>query len=375
MTCVPVLPQSGRLSFLRPAAPLACAAALVMALAGAYPGLRAAQASTPSVCNIETPERIVAVGDVHGAYDRFVAILRTAGILDNRDRWIGGRTRFVQVGDVLDRGPDSRRALDLLRRLERDAARAGGAVHALLGNHEVMRMVGDWRYVSDGEYAAFRDANSTGRREQVFKASADAEAERMRREGKDYDEVAFREKFLKDVPLGAIEMRQAFGPNGEYGRWLRTHDTIIRINGIVFVHGGIAPSTASMGCEETNATVRREITGPDLRATPFSSSDAGPLWYRGLAEESEGAFAPTLTAILTQMGARAIVIGHTVSIGRMAARFEGRVVQIDTGMLSDFFPGGVASALEIHGETVSAIYADRREVVRLAPRETPALAH
>src|SRR3990170_6802605 len=97
-------------------------------------------------CEIDRIERIVAVGDVHGAYDQLVDILRTAGLLDARMRWSGRRTHLVQLGDVVDRGPDSRKVLDLLRRIEGDARRAGGAVHVLLGNHEVMRMLGDFRY-------------------------------------------------------------------------------------------------------------------------------------------------------------------------------------------------------------------------------------
>src|SRR6188768_2119025 len=133
------------------------ATALTVTLPWPEPGLAAQEAS---VCNLQTAERIVAVGDIHGGYDRFVAVLRAAGVINNRDRWSGGRTVFVQTGDVVDRGPDSRRALDLLRRLERDAERDGGRVYALLGNHEVMRMVGDWRYVSEREYAAFRTIDS-----------------------------------------------------------------------------------------------------------------------------------------------------------------------------------------------------------------------
>jgi len=322
------------------------------------------------------------VGDVHGAYDGFVAILRAAGLLDGRDRWIGGRTVLVQTGDVLDRGPDSRRALDLLKRLERDADRAGGKVYALLGNHEVMRLVGDWRYVSAGEYAAFRNGDSEELRDRAYQIAAGNAAQQARRDGKPYDAAAFRARFVNEIPLGSLEMGQAFGPRGEYGRWLRKHDTIIRINGIVFLHGGVSPSAAAMGCEAINATVRREIAGPppsaETAASLFASSDTGPVWYRGLAQEPETAFAPTLTSVLGQLGARAIVVGHTVSPGRIAARFNGRVVQIDTGMLAMLdgtaFPGGGASALEIQGDTTAAaIYVDRREPLQFPARETPAV--
>src|SRR5580765_5834762 len=100
-------------------------------------------------------DRIVAVGDVHGDYDQLVAVLRSAGLIDEQGTWSGGKTHLVQNGDVLDRGPDSRKAMDLLMRLEKQAAEAGGFVHALIGNHEAMNVYGDLRYVSREEFAAF----------------------------------------------------------------------------------------------------------------------------------------------------------------------------------------------------------------------------
>src|SRR5262245_19810729 len=88
-------------------------------------------------CDVRTAERVVAVGDVHGAFDPFVSILRAANLIDARNRWSGGKAVLVQTGDVVDRGADSRKALDLLRKLEGEARRAGGAVYPLLGNHEL----------------------------------------------------------------------------------------------------------------------------------------------------------------------------------------------------------------------------------------------
>ena len=119
------------------------AALLALAVAGARPAAqpRAPQAPGSFPCDVQTTERIVAVGDIHGAFDQFVAILRAAGIIDKRNRWSGKKAVLVQTGDVLDRGPDSRKALDLLRKLEGEAQRAGGRVYALLGNHELMRLV------------------------------------------------------------------------------------------------------------------------------------------------------------------------------------------------------------------------------------------
>src|SRR6266566_4929528 len=115
--------------------------------------LRAQPVSAP--CDVTGIEHIVAIGDVHGAYDRLTQILRAAGLADDQLHWSGAKTHLVQAGDILDRGPDSRKAEDLLRRLTDEAAAAGGQVHMLLGNHEVMRMLGDMRYTTPGEYQAF----------------------------------------------------------------------------------------------------------------------------------------------------------------------------------------------------------------------------
>ena len=317
--------------------------------------LAATVARAASSCEWEAVEHVVAVGDVHGAYDRYVEMLTVAGVIDANGRWAGGSTHFVQLGDVVDRGPDSRKALDFLRRLEREAQSAGGRVHVLLGNHEVARMLGDLRLTALAEYEAFAASGSEALRERFLQTLKPAE----------------RDEALKQTPLGQIEMRQAFGRDGEYGKWLRQLPVTVKINGIVFVHGGISPAVAPLGCSAINDQVRRELTS-DLdktRTAPLASLAArvdGPLWYRGLTQEPD-AFAPQVTDILSKLGARAIVIGHTVSTtGRIGTRFDGRVVQLDTGMQRAYVPNGRASALEIRGGEATAIYVDRREPVAIA---------
>ncbi len=323
-------------------------------------------------CDFTTTERVVAVGDVHGAHSQFVAILRAAGLINNRDRWIGGRAVLIQTGDVLDRGDDSRKTIELLRRLERDAARAGGQVVALAGNHEVMRLAGDWRYVSPAEIAAYRDADSIQRRDTVRALMAEAAATRARDEGRPFELAKFREEFLRDVPLGLIEMKQALVPGHQYGDWLRARRTVVKVNGVLFLHGGVSDEVASLGCPVINATIGREMKSMPVAAgevaTLLSTSETGPLWYRGMASEPEEAFAPMLESILRRMDARAVVIGHTPAVGRITPRFGGRVVQIDAGMLAGkFFPGGVPAALEMRGDTFTALYLDRRETLGPIP--------
>jgi predicted MPP superfamily phosphohydrolase len=328
-------------------------------------------------CDVRTSDRIVAVGDVHGAYEPFATILRAAGLIDQRERWTGGRAVLIQTGDVLDRGPDSRKVVDLLRKLERDASRAGGRVVALLGNHELMRLIGDWRYVSAGEYAAFRTGGSSDLRARALeKLSAEAAA-KAKNERQVFDAGAFRQQFEQEAPLGALEMRLAFDEKGEYGRWVRTRPAVAQVNDLVFLHGGVNEHAAELGCAGINDAIQKDMTSlplpPERVAALFATSDTGPLWYRGLALDAEATLGPVLDMTLRRLQARAVVIGHTsVLPGSIATRLGGKVVLIDTGMLDGtFFPKGVASALEIKDGALTAIYSDRREPVTAPALQEP----
>jgi hypothetical protein len=231
-----------------------------------------------------------------------------------------------------------------------------------------MRLLGDLRDVSQEEYAAFRVGTSEETRDRVYEKVSATAAAQAKATGQKFDDAAHRSRFLQETPLGAIEMLIEFGPKGEYGRWLRTHDTMVKINGIVFVHGGINAATSMLGCNGVNDKVRAELSAAATATDPnaLSNSETGPLWYRGLASDPEEKIAPELEMTLERLGAQAIVVGHTVSGSRsIVTRFGGRVFQIDTGMLNGkFFPKGRASALEIHGDTLTAIYEDGRQEIK-----------
>jgi len=327
---------------------LAAWLAVICAAPASQTGLSAR--ATP--CEFDKAERIVAVGDVHGAYDRFQEILRAAGVIDERLRWTGGKTHLVQTGDILDRGADSRQALEFLRRLGRDAERAGGRVHALIGNHEAMRLLGNYRYVVPGEYEAFTTPESKDTRKFIIEKSPPEE----------------REKLEEQTPLGMIEMIRAFGADQDLGTYVRSLNAVVKINGILFLHGGISPTVAAMSCGEINDTVRREL-GRDLEKTkkaPLASLTAredGPLWYRGLANEPE-TFAPQVKQILETQRARALVVGHSAYPGPIRSRFDKTVFLIDTGMQPSYVPTGRASALEIRGEVFTAIYTDSKQIIK-----------
>jgi hypothetical protein len=305
-------------------------------------------------CEFDGVPRIVAVGDVHGAYGNLLIALRAAGVIDDKDQWIGGKTHLVQIGDVVDRGADSRKAIDLYRRLEREASKTGGKVHYLLGNHEALRLLGDVRYVSAGEFEAFATKSSADKRQSL--------ADRVAPDDRD--------SVLKQ-PLGMIELNDAFAPNGSYGGYLLSLNTVVRINGIVFVHGGISPATAAMPCGAINAAVRKEL-GRDQEKTLANQKQAlamredGPLWYRGYATETD-AFAPKLDAILAAQHAKAFVVGHTPRPeGRIMSRFDGKVYMVDTGIQTEYVSNGRPSALDISGSTFTAIYPNGREPVSAA---------
>lgn len=336
--------------------------------------------SEADACNVSGVTRIVAVGDVHGAYDSFVSILQAAGVVDRRASWIGGTTHLVQTGDVVDRGPRPRKVLDLLMRLEEEAPKAGGRVHALIGNHEVAVVLGDLRSTSAKEYEEFRTPDSKEVRERYYHMLLTEVREKAALAGREIDERRFRDEFLEKTPLGWVERRVAFGPTGTYGRWLRERNTVVKLNRVLFIHAGISPEVVRHGCEGINETVRADLTKnfDETIRTPLQTlvaSPDGPLWYRGLSET--GADAETrLEEVLERFDARAIVAAHSVvGSGRIASRFGGRLFLIDTGMLSDVYHGGRPSALEIVGEGANAIYLDGRIPLAFAPdtASTPGL--
>lgn len=330
-------------------------------------------------------EKVVAIADVHGAYDAMVETLGEVGILDDNLAWSGGESHLVIVGDLLDRGPRSRDALDLLMRLEVEAAAAGGNVHVLIGNHEMMNMIGDLRYVSKSEYAAFAADETRERRNHWFNAWS-------RRVGVN---SAARERFDSTFPRGYFALREAFSPDGQYGKWLLAKNVVAVINRTAFVHGGLPPVVADLGLDGVNQGLKQDLVDyvnavatlmeaevllptdayydyasilsaymPSLNAsveiidavaTVKKLDDAsvlhsdGPLWYRGNVACSEIIEEHQLKESLRAIGADRVVVGHTPTPTRkVLQRFDGRVVEVDTGMLNFYYKGS-GNALILEG--------------------------
>ncbi|MEE8042727.1 MAG: metallophosphoesterase [Pseudomonadales bacterium] len=335
--------------------------------------------------------RVVAIGDVHGAYEPLLRILGAAELVDGEGHWIGDRATLVQVGDLIDRGADDRKVLEFMMRLEREAKAAGGRVIALLGNHEVMNLHGDLRYVSVESFASFADPSSQRRLEAAYEKYL-----RLRWPADEQTGPETWKSFIAKRPAGFLEHREAFGRKGHIGRWLRQRRAVAKIGDVVFLHGGFHPELASFGVAKINARIKTELAIFDsardylvrrrriLPSADIEEVDAaarrelesarrisdrdrrdlellgtyrnwviahptGPLWFRGLAKWSDDELAARVPEVLEELDAKHIVIGHTAQLdGGIVSRLDGKVVLIDTGILGGaFYPGGVLQALEI----------------------------
>lgn len=325
----------------------------------------------PEPVHPQSARRIVTIGDVHGAIDAFSAILTRAGLINEQKRWIGGRAILVQTGDMTDRGVGMRPALDLLMALDAQASKAGGAVHAILGNHEVLNLLGEMRDATPDIFQTFG---------------------------------------------GEPAMREAFGPRGHYGRWLRKRSMFVKIDGSVFMHAGISPEYAETSLDDLNRHVRSEIEQWDAgvrwlvsekrveahptlkaandaarveierinvlaeagKATPDMARTArlllplanvgtssllsadGPLWFRGFSQWEDAQAQPLIEGLISRHRVQRFVTGHTVQPnGTIRDRFERRLFLIDTGMLGrPYFSHGRPSALVIEGDKIAPLYLD-----------------
>ena len=295
--------------------------------------------------------RIVAVGDVHADYPAFTGVLRAAGIIDTDANWAGGAAHLVQTGDVVDRGPDTRKTLDFLMALAEQARAAGGAVHVLVGNHEAMNLAGDLRYVIPADFAAFGSPNSERLRELYYR-------EYLRNvRGADSGEES-RRKWMAAHPPGFFERLTFLAPEGFYGAWIASNPVAIKINGLVFVHAGIGPKYAKMSLAEMNRRGREELA--DRRKLPGGMllDPEGPLWYRGLGREDEAKIGRHVATVLGRLDARAFVIGHTTTSGYVTPRLEGKVVMIDVGLSKAY--GSHPACLVVEGGRQFALHRGER---------------
>jgi len=230
-----------------------------------------------------------------------------AKLIDDQGAWMGQDTVLIQTGDVTDKGPSSRGVIRLLTRLQKEARLAGGDVISVLGNHEVMNLIGDWRGV---------------RREDV-------------------------------AEYGAPETRMAdLRPRGEMGQWIQGARMVIVHDDTVYVHGGVNAEMAKHGRAKLQNIQAKHVGLEEM--TPLFGAN-GPLWYRGYLQNDESKACAELEKALKLLKAQRMVMGHTTQkSGRITTRCDGAIVAIDTGIST--YAGRNLSAFELINGDSRAIY-------------------
>jgi hypothetical protein len=329
-------------------------------------------------------ERIVAVGDLHGDYDNFVSILKKpkVGLLDANLHWIGGKTHLVQIGDMLDRGDKAKDIFDLLMRLEKEAAAAGGMVHVLLGNHEEATLTGIAlsypEYVSVDQFLAFlpESFKKAGEKEYVVQQSPEEQA-RIKAQGLNLQKDAgwrnFWEKTLETSKRskGLDEAGRAYTENfnATYGKWLLKKNVVIKINDVIFAHAGINLQYSTWKLKDLNDAFRFELEVFALHPfnpQPFGGAFQAKLVYNSesplrLREDEQNTSQEQMDRILANLKANRMVIGHnfltsgesrspTAPAGDVVPRFGGRLWMIDTGIGYTLYGGRLYALIIKDGE-------------------------
>jgi Calcineurin-like phosphoesterase len=279
--------------------PLTAKGKFTVAAVGQLPAfsvrIRPPAETAPDEITTRKPEPLFVVADTHGEYEILAAMLTSQHIIDARLHWSFARGHLVVLGDVFDRGEHQTEILWLLYALEEEARKAGGGVDFVIGNHEAMTLGGDHRYLNPK-----------------------------------YTRVA--------RALGVPAYSQLFSTRSVLGQWLRTRATVLKINGLLCLHGGISPELVARAftLQEINVTVRSVMSDGAYvndvarqRAT-FLFGDTGPLWYRGYFPGEAGAAAASASDVdlaLRRFGADRMLVGHT-RVPTITSLYDGKVIAV-----------------------------------------------
>lgn len=290
---------------------------------------------------IESKARLVAIGDVHGDLRALRAALRLAGAVDGDDRWIGKDLTVVQTGDQIDRGDQDREVLDVLEKLQGEAQAAGGSLVVLNGNHELMNAVLDFRYVTPRSFASFAD----------FASRAPAFAERL--------------------PERERGRAAAFAPGAPYALKLAKRPTVAVVGDSLFAHGGVLPEHVDYGLSRINSQASAFLSGKLATLPKILSGEDSPIWSRVYGEPEVGdAACAALGRTLQQVGAKRLVVGHTVQKNGISSACGERVFRIDVG-LSAYYGDHEPQVLEISGGQARVVKAGAAaSATKGAPRDS-----
>ncbi len=237
----------------------------------------------------DEPEKMLVVSDIEGNFEGFKIMLVGAGVMNEKFHWTFGDGHLVMVGDFFDRGLNVTEVLWLIYKLEIEAEDAGGKVHFILGNHEIMNLSDDLRYL--------------------------------------------RNKYFENAKLIHEPYENWYSANTELGRWLRTKNAIEIIGSTVFCHGGISEEiySSKLSPSQVNEVSREHIGEPfekirNNTAQKVFDQTTGIFWFRGIAKKQVSD--EHITAALRWAGAKQMVIGHTV-MQEVTNIYAGRVFCID----------------------------------------------
>lgn len=239
--------------------------------------------------------KIAAISDIHGQYDVFMQLLQRNGIIDNNKKWGFDNGHVVVAGDIFDRGPHVTEVLWFLYDLEKQAEKSGGKLHVLLGNHDVMVLNGNLRSVHPK-----------------------------------YKDIAT----ILGKPLESL-----FAKSSVLGDWLRTRPVLIKINDLLFTHGGLHPDLVSKGLsiDQINKEFKQQLIASELPEArndlgTFLHRNNGPIYYRGYFQ-GERATTKQIDQLLKHFKATHIIVGHTTH-RHIETRYQGKVIVIDANMKS-----------------------------------------
>ncbi|KAL3146397.1 hypothetical protein ABBQ32_003079 [Trebouxia sp. C0010 RCD-2024] len=292
--------------------------------------------------------RLVAIGDLHGDMGKTRRAFKIAGLIDANDRWTGGSTTAVQVGDQLDRG---------------------GALHILNGNHETMNVGGRFRYATQPgriDFLRWQLLQSIG---ESLKAKCGCS---------DPGQNAAAELQLPPNLMQAATTARlaALQPGGVVAqRFLARHHTVLQIGSTVFVHGGILPSHAEYGLERINRESQEWISGQNPQQEPaFLGGRSAVVWAREYsAEDASRCDCSALQEALGKIsGAKRMVVGHTIQEQGINSACAEQVFRIDVGM-SKGCGDGEPEVLEIVNDSVIRRLHEPRAVNQGEPKapDTP----
>jgi Calcineurin-like phosphoesterase len=236
--------------------------------------------------------KLLILSDIEGNFEAFSNLLLLNGVIDTGFNWTFGNGHLVLTGDFVDRGQLVTEVLWLIYSLEDKAKAGGGYVHYILGNHEIMNMSGDLRYVNP--------------------------------------------KYTESASLLNATIQSLYNEHSELGRWLRTKNIVEKIGENLFVHGGISDqmNKLRLSIPEINKMARPYYAEsfskyPDKKL-PVIFSDAGPFWYRGFYQKDPEDLLPgQLKKTISRAGVKHIFTGHSIIADTISVLFNGKLVNTD----------------------------------------------